>query len=119
MLAEADTAAPEEEEQEENLLEVYLKRILTRLLRMNKVGAAHTDLGHFFKGVPAQWRGALKEILDILIAEGYIRLKPTLKSPHISLEPRPLPLIKQYLDGGPVPPGKLADHLFEVSSSVV
>jgi len=107
------------EQEEEDLIQVYLKRILTRLLRMNKVGAAHTELGHFFKGVPAQWRGTLKEILDILIADGYVRLKPTLKSPHISLEPRPLPLIKQYLEGGPVPPGKLADYLFEVSSSVV
>jgi HEAT repeat protein len=85
----------------------YLQRVLLRLIRMRKIGAAHTALGHFLSGVPTYRQGDMKEVLDVLIHEGYIRYKPTLKEPHISIEPPRLPAIWRLIQHGEIPPGRL------------
>lgn len=77
----------------------YLARVLTRLLRSGKVGAAHTDKGHFTRGVPDRLRGELKDKLEELIARGFMREKPTVTGPHISLEPGHLGEIKSFVAG--------------------
>jgi hypothetical protein len=85
----------------------YLQRVLLRLIRMRKIGAAHTALGHFISGVPSHHQGAMKEVLDVLMHEGYVRYKPTLKDPHISLEPTRLPAIWRLIQQGEIPSGRL------------
>ncbi len=77
----------------------YLSRVLTRLLRHRKVGAAHTDKSLFVRGVPTRLRGELKDLLEELIAQGYVREKPTVTGAHISLEPARLAEIKRFLAG--------------------
>ncbi|MBI3925871.1 MAG: hypothetical protein HY319_10050 [Armatimonadetes bacterium] len=106
---EAD-AAPISDEIEERALPYYLARVLRRLLRMKKVGAAHTDVNHFFRGVPARLKGDMKRLLGRLVKDGYIRLKPTVGELHLSLEPAGLPDVTRFVEEG-VLMGKLASAL--------
>jgi len=91
----------------------YLRRILQRMVRMGKIGAAHTDLGHFLRGVPKSARGAMKDLLDAMILDRYVRVKPTVTSPHISLEPVPLRDVLDFIDGGAAPGGRARSLLAE------
>jgi superfamily II DNA or RNA helicase len=88
-----------------------LLRVLRRLLRMNKVGAAHTDIHNFLTGVPASKKGEMKTMLDLLVKDGYIRLKPTVTETHISLEPALLPRIKRFLEDEEALPGRIETFL--------
>jgi hypothetical protein len=89
----------------------YLKRILLRLVRMNKIGAAHTQLENFFRGVPRLIRGDLKRAFNVLVHQGFIRMKPTTKGPHISLQPPRLREILQFLEDDRIPRGPLEELL--------
>ncbi|MHB2016122.1 MAG: SEC-C metal-binding domain-containing protein [Candidatus Xenobia bacterium] len=89
----------------------YVHRVLLRLLRMRKIGAAHTALEHFMRGVPKRFRGNMKDVLDAMLAQGWIRYKPTAKEAHISLEPTAMPAIWELLHRGIVPEGRLQDVL--------
>lgn len=92
-------------EEEPGELGLYLSRVLTRMLRHRKVGAAHTDKSLFVRGVPTRLRGQLKDLLEELIAQGYMREKPTVTGAHISLEPARLAEIKRFLAGEDGLPG--------------
>ena len=112
--AEEPAAVRREHEEETHVpwtLRGLLKRVLTRLIRMNKIGAAHTEIGYFWRGVPTSWRGALKDLLDILVAHRFVRLKPTIATPHISLEPARLPDIFRFLEQDVIPCPALQDYL--------
>jgi hypothetical protein len=89
----------------------YVRRIIIRLVRMSKIGAAHTDGGHFFRGVPKSVRGDIKRIYDTMVLERYIRVKPTVTSDHISLEPGRLAVLLNWVDEGLRPPGRLGELL--------
>jgi hypothetical protein len=95
----------------------YVRRVLLRLVRMHKIGAAHTDGGHFLRGVPRSLRGDLKRIYDVLVLERYIRVKPTVTSDHISLEPDRLPVVLDWINDGIRPPGRFGELLDEYASS--
>lgn len=94
-----------EPEEEPGELVLYLARVLTRLLRHNKVGGAHTDKSLFVRGVPTRLRGQLKDLLEQLITLGYMREKPTVTGAHISLEPTRLAEVKRFLEGQEPLPG--------------
>ena len=98
-------------------LRALLKRVLTRLIRMNKIGAAHTEIGYFWRGVPTSQRGGLKDLLDILVSQRFIRLKPTVATPHISLEPTRLPAIFRFLDDDVTPCQAVEDYLTRAAAS--
>ncbi|MBI3925366.1 MAG: SEC-C domain-containing protein [Armatimonadetes bacterium] len=105
---------PESDEPDESWVpgnQDLLRRVLQRMLRMGRVGAAHTDLNHFFRGVPTWCKGEMKTMLDLLVKDEYIRVKPTVTEPHISLEPRRLARVKQFLEDGPPPPGRIREYL--------
>ncbi len=89
----------------------YVKRTLLRLIRMNKIGEAHTRMGYFWRGAPTHWRGAMKAVLDAMVDDGLVRLKPTLKETHISLEPTGLPTVWRFLRNDVLPPGRTGQVL--------
>ena len=110
-----DGAGTAEETTERADLRSVFRRVLTRMMRMRKIGEAHTDIAHFWRGVPGSVRGHIKALLDILILHGYVRLKPTLTGPHISLEPARLRELQGFVESDRVLPGPMESYILRNS----
>lgn len=74
--------------------------ILRRLLRKNKIGAAHTDADHLIRGVRGDLRGRARELLEELIKSGYILAKKTGYGSglHVSINPQKIGEIAKILE---------------------
>ncbi len=76
-----------------------LRIILRKLFQKSKIGAAHTHEDNVYRGVPDHEKGLAKEAMDLLYREGWLRPKPTVADPHVSLEPERLPEIRALIGG--------------------
>lgn len=76
-----------------------LRIILRKLFQKSKIGAAHTHEDNVYRGVPDHEKGVAKEAMDLLYREGWLRPKPTVADPHVSLEPERLPEIRALIAG--------------------
>ncbi|MBI3926887.1 MAG: hypothetical protein HY319_15230 [Armatimonadetes bacterium] len=72
---------------------------------------AVADLPGSLKGIPDRLKGEMKHLFNLLVKDGYVRLKPTVKELHISLEPGRLPALKRFLETGELPPGRVGEAL--------
>ncbi len=76
-----------------------LRLIVRKLFQKSKIGAAHTHEDNVYRGVPDHDKGVAKEAMDLLYREGWLRPKPTVADPHVSLEPERLPEIRALIAG--------------------
>ncbi len=76
-----------------------LRMIVRKLFQKSKIGAAHTHEDNVYRGVPDHDKGLAKEAMDLLYREGWLRPKPTVADPHVSLEPERLPEIRALIAG--------------------
>lgn len=68
--------------------------ILFNLLSHGYVGKKHTPIINACKGFPKHKINQVKDVIDELIAEGYLTLKPTGHDPDVSINPRKVNEIK-------------------------
>jgi len=75
------------------------KIILRRLLRKNKIGAAHTDTDNLIRGVRGDLRGRARELLKELIKSGHLLAKKTPYGSglHVSINPKKLDEISRII----------------------
>lgn len=76
-----------------------LRLIVRKLFQKSKIGAAHTHEDNVYRGVPDHEKGLAKDAMDLLYREGWLRPKPTVADPHVSLEPERLPEIRALIAG--------------------
>ena len=83
---------------------IVMWHILSKLNRMGKIGGAHTESINLQKGLPMHFRSskqgkktiqkALKEMID----REYLLQKPSTGEIHVSLNPRRLNEIKEFIE---------------------
>lgn len=88
-----------------------LRRVLRRLFRMGKIGESHTSVDLVSRGVPGHLRGAVKDSVDLLLAQGILRDKPTLVGQHTSIEPRHVAAVERFIEEGWLPHPGLVETL--------
>lgn len=79
------------------------RRVLRMLLRKRKLGASHTHIGHLVRTVPPHERGRAREVIDRMLAAGWLVLKTTDNSaePHVSLAVGALAEIERRVGAAP------------------
>ncbi len=88
-----------------------MRRVLRRLLHTGKSGESHTSVDLVSRGVAGHLRGAVKDSVDLLLARGVLREKPTLVGLHTSLEPRHVAAVERFVEEGWLPDPGLAGTL--------
>ena len=88
-----------------------VRRVLRRLLRTGKIGESHTSVDLVRRGVAGHLRGAVKDSVDLLLAQGVLREKPTLVGLHTSVEPRHVAAVERFVEEGWLPDPSLAGAL--------
>ncbi|HLC67051.1 MAG TPA: hypothetical protein VJK52_05420 [Candidatus Nanoarchaeia archaeon] len=78
-------------------MEDIKKRIISRLYRRNYIGGKHTNIDNLHKGLPGHLKGDAKRATNELIAEGILLTKPTSYGLEVSLNPRKIGEIEQYV----------------------
>lgn len=86
---------------------VFVKRFMLRkLANLGKFGGAHTALDNLSKGLPMHFRSSkrgqktIKEAIKQLINDGFLLSKPSTGEPHVSINPRKIKEIKEFLEIG-------------------
>jgi len=64
---------------------VIRAKILHKLMRINKWEHSHTAIENLQKSFPKHLRGNVEKIVDELMREGLLHLKPTSYGKHVSL----------------------------------
>lgn len=84
---------------------VFIKRfILRKLITLGKIGGAHTAVFNLSKGLPNHIRSnrkgqkAIKQAIKELINGGFLLSKPSTGEEHVSINPRKINEIKQFLE---------------------
>ncbi len=88
-----------------------MRRVLRRLLRTGKIGESHTSVDLVSRGVAGHLRGAVKNSVDLLLARGVLREKPTLVGLHTSVESRHVGAVERFVEEGWLPDPGLAGTL--------
>jgi hypothetical protein len=72
------------------------KAILRKMLRQGFNGGKHTAIENLPKGLPddKKTKKRAKKLIDNLVKEGYLVLKPTSYGMQTSLDPKMLPKVK-------------------------
>lgn len=83
---------------------LLIKRfILRKLIDIRKIGGAHTSVFNLSKGLPNHIRSnkkgqkAIKQAIKELINERFLLSKPSTGEQHVSINPRKLKEIKEFL----------------------
>lgn len=71
--------------------------IIKKLFQKKYVGERHTNIDNLPKGLPGHLRGDAKEAAKELIREGILLAKPTSHGLEVSLNPRKMNEIQEYL----------------------
>jgi len=74
------------------------KIILRKLFRRRIIGGKHTAIEHLTKGLPKHVIGEAKNVVDDLIKEGFILIKPTSYGLHVSLNPKKIDEIFKIIE---------------------
>jgi len=76
-----------------------MRQMLRRLVKKNKIGAAHTHEANVYRGIADHEKGVAKEAIELLYREGYLMPKPTATDPHVSIAPERLPEVQGIIAG--------------------
>lgn len=84
---------------------LFIKRfILRKLISLGKVGGSHTAVLNLSKGLPNHIRSnkegqkAIKQAIKELINNGILLSKPSTDEQHVSINPRKIKEIKEFLN---------------------
>ena len=89
-------------DEEERLI---IWHILTRLRNMRKWGGAHSELKRVIKSLPTHLRESKKgrkqvnEAIKSMVNYGFLLIKPSTQELHVSLNPRKVKEISEFLQG--------------------
>ena len=78
--------------------------ILSKLDRMGKIGGSHTEIINLEKGLPMHFRSSkqgkkiIQKVIKEMIDREYLLQKPSTGEIHISLNPRKLNEIKEFVE---------------------
>lgn len=78
--------------------------VVTKLIRMNKWGGAHTELRNLTKGLPHHFTSSKKgkrliqSAIKELAKKEFLIVKPSTKELHVSLNPRKVKEIKRFYE---------------------
>lgn len=85
-------------------VEIIMKTIIRKLLRMGKIGGSHTEIINLTKGISSIYRNtrrgkkkiakAIKELKN----REFLLSKPSTGEEHVSINPRQGKEIKEFLD---------------------
>ncbi len=78
--------------------EAVKAKILWRLYRRRYIGGRHTDVKNLRKGFPKDKYDIVDEVINELIREGLLVVKPTHYGKHVSLNPRRLVEIRKIIE---------------------
>jgi len=84
-------------------VEIIMKTFLRKLIRMRKIGGAHTEITNITKGLSYVYRSTRKgkkqisKAIKELRNREFLLEKPSTGEIHISLNPRKLKEIKEFL----------------------
>ena len=73
-------------------------KILWRLYRRRYIGGKHTDVKNLRKGFSKDKYDIVNEVIDELIREGLLLVKPTHYGKHVSLNPIRLSEIRELIE---------------------
>lgn len=65
--------------------ETIRAKVLHKLMRIGKWEHSHTAVENLRKSFPKHMRGSVEEVVDALIREGLLHVKPTSYGRHVSL----------------------------------
>ena len=71
--------------------------IVKKLFQKKYIGERHTSIANLPKGLPGHLRGDVKQAAKELIADGILLAKPTSYGLEVSLNPKKMKEIDQYL----------------------
>ncbi len=77
--------------------------ILSKLSRMEKIGGAHTEITNLPKGLPSHFRSnnrgkkIIQKAIKELLGRDYLLQKPSTGEIHVSLNPRKLKEIDEFI----------------------
>ena len=71
--------------------------ILNKMKRYRLVGGKHTDIKNIRKGAPLNFYSEIDELVNELIKQGFIIVKVTSYGKHVSLNPRLLKDIDDFI----------------------
>ena len=83
---------------------ILMWHILSKLNRMGKIGGAHTEIINLQKGLPMHFRSSkqgkktIQKAIKEMIYREYLLQKPSTGEIHISLNPRKLNEIKEFIE---------------------
>lgn len=83
-----------------------MRLIITKLVRMDKWGGAHTELRNLTKGLPQNFTSSKKgkkiiqKAIKELIKKEFLIIKPSTRELRVSLNPRKVRKIKQFYEKG-------------------
>ena len=78
--------------------------VLSKLSRMNKIGGAHTEIKNLEKGLPSQFKSSkqgkkiIQEAIKEMFNKEYLLQKPSTGEIHVSLNPRKIKEIKEFIE---------------------
>ena len=71
--------------------------IIKKLFQKKYIGERHTSIANLPKGLPGHLRGDIKSAAKELIGEGILLTKPTSYGLEVSLNPKKMKEIQEYL----------------------
>lgn len=81
-----------------------MRLMVTKLIRMDKWGGAHTEIRNLTKGLPQHFTSSKKgkkiiqKAIKELIRKEFLIIKPSTRELHVSLNPRKMRKIKQFYE---------------------
>lgn len=72
--------------------------ILWKLYHHHYIGKRHTDKRNLPKGLPSHEYGACLDVADDLIKEGWLVAKKTKSGNHVSINPRAIKTVRDFLE---------------------
>ncbi len=78
--------------------------VLSKLNRMSKIGGSHTEIANLSKGLPShfkcskQGKKIIQEAIKEMFEKEYLLQKPSTGEIHISLNPRKIKEIIEFID---------------------
>ncbi len=78
--------------------------ILSKLIRMNKIGGSHTEIKNLEKGLPSHFRTSkqgkktIQEAVKEMLNKEYLLQKPSTGEIHVSLNPRKINEIQEFIE---------------------
>jgi len=88
----------------EKEIEHVIWLILSKLIRMGKIGGAHTEMDNLYKGLPGHFKSSnqgMKKVqtaIKELFAKEFLLQKPSTGEIHVSINPRKIKEIMEFLE---------------------